>query len=143
MKLLIPFVIALLSNPVAATEPSAVTTTSATYVEALGVENGFLHAWVNRDANTGLTLMSPTLRQPPRGNESWLRLYVQGISNPHHQAFELQRGELIANRAVFPVTLYELYSGESTANSYASSIELVREGESWHVSKLPKSSDNE
>ena len=150
MKLLLCSALLLLPIPMATAEPAATTpSTPAAYVEALGVAHAFLDAWVSRDADKGIRLMSPTLRQTPRGSnpsdyESWLRLYVQGLSNPHHAAFELGRGTLAAhNRAVFPVTLYEFVTGESAAFSYSSSLELVREGESWRVSKLPQSSDNE
>ncbi len=108
----------------------------------------FLDAWAHRDADAGLLLVSDDLRRSSRGSsatdqEAWLRLYIQGLSNPHHKAFELGRGKEARNRVTFPVTLYELAEGESSVFSYPSSIEVSLEGESWRVTKLPKSSDNE
>jgi len=127
---------------------SGVAATHTPYVEALTVAQAFLNARAHRDADAGLQLMSPDLRRPSRGQsakdqESWLRLYIQGLSNPHHMTFEIGRGTEAQNRVTFPVTLYEFAEGEGSALSYSSSIEVSLEGQSWRVTKLPKSSDNE
>jgi hypothetical protein len=64
------------------------------------------------------------------------------LSTPHHAAFELGRGTLQnSRRAVFPVTLYEAVA-EGPAFGYSSSMELVREEDTWRVAVLPRSSDN-
>jgi len=115
---------------------------SAAYLEALQVVNSFLWAWVNRDAESGLRLMSDRLRFQIK-DESWLRQFVVGLSNPHHQAFEIGRGRPKANnRYEFSVTLYEFHAGERTGVRYQSSLEAVKEGQVWRVDHLPISSDN-
>lgn len=66
-----------------------------------------------------------------------------GVSNPHHQSFEISSGwEINPNRFSFPVTLYEYYNGEPKAFEYISKIEVVQEGGSWRVDLLPIIADN-
>lgn len=77
-------------------------------------------------------------------NEDWFRQYMSGLSNPHHISFEIGKGkEINSKRIVFPVTLYEYYTGEPKAFQYKSKIEIIKEGDSWRVNVLPKSSDTE
>ena len=143
----LPFLLPALVAACAAAPTAISPNSSLAYVEALGTAHAFLDAWVARDADAGVQLMATSLRRGPSGSdpkdhESWLRLYVQGLSNPHHSAFELAHGTLPSpTRAIFPVTLYEGVTREP-AFGYSSSIELVREADSWRVSILPKSSDN-
>ena len=67
-----------------------------------------------------------------------------GLSNPHHQSFEIRHGKAKGSKRMsFPVVLYEHYTGEPEAFGYESSIEIVQDGESWEVDELPRSSDNE
>lgn len=118
-------------------------TISAEYLEALRIANDFLAAWIARDADAGSRLMSDRLKSDV-GDESWLQQYVVGLSNPHHQAFSLGEGQKKGrNRYVFPVTLYELYSGERMGYRYISTLEIVKEGNVWRVGVLPKTSDNQ
>jgi len=106
------------------------------------VVDAFLWAWVARDAESGLRLMSERLRSQVK-DESWLRQFLVGLSNPHHQAFEVGRGRLKANnRYGFLVTLYEFHTGEHTGNKYQSTLEAVKEGQGWRVDHLPISADN-
>jgi hypothetical protein len=129
----------------AARAPHEVTrrpTQSAAYVQALQTVNEFLHAWLNRDADTRLRLMSAPLLKPPRGIDtetytSALRMFMTGLSNPHHQAFEIGVGRSRGGRYVFPIVLYEYYSGEPTAFRVVTTLEAVREGETWKVAHLP------
>ena len=119
--------------------------THATYVQALQTADSFLWAWVNRDADAGRRLISHALSsklQKDKGQE-WFRDYMVGLSNPHHQSFEIASGqEISSNRFSFPVTLYEHYTGESKAFEYKSKIEVVQEGDSWRIDLLPITADN-
>jgi hypothetical protein len=124
------------------TEPTA----SAIYVQALETANEFLWAWSSRDADTGIKLISQNLLSKLKklNNNDWFRDYMTGLSNPHHSSFEIGKGKIInSNRVVFPVTLYEYYTGESKAFQYNSKIEIIKEDTSWRVSVLPTTSENE
>ena len=122
--------------------------TPAEYVQALSVANAFLNAWVMRDTETGLRLLSEAVRNPPAhesevDRDSSLRQYLSGLSAPHHQAFELGHGRRTSpGKFVFPVTLYEYATGMSGAFSYRSEIELVSERGRWVIGRLPRSGDN-
>ncbi|MBI5076337.1 MAG: hypothetical protein HZB62_14385 [Nitrospirae bacterium] len=118
---------------------------SATYVQALETANDFLVAWSKRDADSGNKLISANLstKLKKENNEDWFIQYMSGLSNPRHISFEIGNGkEINSKRIVFPVILYEYYSGESKAFQYKSKIELVKEGDSWRVDVLPSTSDN-
>ena len=120
--------------------------TPAYYVEALQTVDSFLWAWINRDADVGLKLISQVLlsKLQKTKTEEWFRQYMIGLSNPHHFSFEIEPGKQInPKRFVFPVTLYEYYTGEPKAFKYKSKIELIREGDSWRVDVLPLTSDNQ
>jgi hypothetical protein len=128
---------------------SSAATRSESYVQALQTANTFLHAWLDRDAKDGLSLMSTVLLKPPADSTAaehtaWLQLYMSGLSNPHHQAFEIHEGKVVdRDHFSFPVTLYELATGQPTANAYSNFIELVHESGGWRVLILPQSSDNQ
>jgi hypothetical protein len=112
------------------------------HLEALRTANTFLWAWLSRDADLGSKLISEHLRSQT-SNDSWLRDFMVGLSNPHHQAFKIHSSSMRgANRYVFSVILYELYSGERNGWAYESNMEVVREKGAWLVDHLPKSSDN-
>jgi hypothetical protein len=115
---------------------------SADLLDALRTANEFLLAWAFRDADRGVPLISGRLRAQV-GDDSWLRQFVVGLSNPHHHAFEIGPGQKQGvSRYVFRVTLYELYTGEPRGTAYPGAIELAREGGVWRVDRLPRSSDN-
>jgi len=115
---------------------------SLSYLEALQTANAFLCAWVNRDAINGLPLISERLRISIN-DESWLSQFIVGLSNPHHQAFLISQGHNVGTeRYVFPVILYELYSGTKISFEYLGTIEVIRQGKNWRIDRLPKSSDN-
>ena len=114
--------------------------TPADYAYALQTVNSFLWAWVNRDADTGKLLISHSLslKLQKENNEGWFRDYMVGVSNPHHHSFEIGLGKTLnSNRMSFPVVLYELYTGEAKAFKYKSRIEVVLDGDSWKVDRLP------
>ena len=85
-------------------------------------------------------LMSKRLRT--EAEETWLRQFMSGLSNPHHQAFEIGRGRRIsANRYLFPVVLYEHYTGETSGDRFQGTLEVVNDQGKWVVDRLPKSSE--
>jgi hypothetical protein len=103
---------------------------SAAYLETLQTANAFLWAWLTRDADGGLQLLSDRLRTQIN-DESWLRQFVVGLSNLHHQAFEIGHGrQQTPSRYAFPVTLYELYTGEPTGARYGASWKWRSRGRS-------------
>jgi hypothetical protein len=114
---------------------------SAAYLHALQTANAFLWAWLTRDADEGLRLISNHLRTQIHDDER-LRQFVVGLSNPRHQAFEIGRGcRHNTNRYAFPVTLYELYSGEQVGARYLGILEVEKQSEVWRVNRLPRSPD--
>jgi hypothetical protein len=118
------------------------TAPSSRYLSALGVADAFLAAWVARDVDAGLALMSPRLRASHASDEPWVRQYMSGLSNPHHVSFEISRGkEMQRDRFVFPVILYEAYTGEPSGWAYRGSIEVIRHEERWGVDRLPRTSE--
>lgn len=126
----------------ASTKEQTRTTISSDYLEALQTANVLLMAWVERDADRGLASLSDHLRVQIK-DASWFRQFMTGLSNPHHQAFEIKYGEKVSsNRFKFNVILYELYTGQQSGSAYSSSIEVIREGKTWLIDSLPKSSDN-
>lgn len=125
--------------------------TPSDYLEALQTADAFLWDWVNRDTDAGVKLMSTHLREEI--GEKLLREFMSGLSDPHHQSFEIGKGQEVppaqyifqnvnSVRYIFPVVLYELYSGETTGLGYSGTIEIVRQGKKWRVDTLPRSSDN-
>ena len=109
------------------------------YVRALSAANQFLFAWETRNQYDGLALLSSKLKN--KYPEEYLRSYISGVENPHHQAFEIGRGKrLAAGRFSFPVVLYEHYTGqkETVAHPQALTIVLTQAGsENWLVDELP------
>ena len=115
---------------------------SAAYQEALNVADTFLWYWVSRKADDAIALLQPRLSTTV-SDRSWFRLYVNGLSNPHHQAFEIWGGQGSANHYIFQVTLYEIATGQAMGDAFTSTIELVKFGNAWRVDRLPKSADNQ
>lgn len=109
------------------------------YVLALHTVNRFLCAWTMRRQEEGLQLVSPSLKK--RFAEEALRMYISGISNPHHAAFEVGRGRrLDAQRYAFEVTFYEHYTGQKTSFKRPEPMKLVVVqigSEEWLVDELP------
>jgi hypothetical protein len=104
----------------------------AGYAQALQVADQFLWAWVTGDSELGLRLISTPLlshvRLDPARGDVWFLQYMEGLSNPHHTAFEISAGIVrTPARVAFDVALFEYYDGEPTARRYDSKIELVRE----------------
>jgi hypothetical protein len=64
----------------------------ASYIQALSVANRFLQDWVNGNFDDASELFSGRLRREIK-DQSWFRFYMQGLSNPHHMAFEINGGQ--------------------------------------------------
>ena len=109
------------------------------YVLALTVADQFMFAWATRNQDDGLALLSPRLKG--KFPEEYFRYYLTGLSNPHHQAFEVGRGKrLPSGNFSFPVAMYEHYTGqkESVEHPKPLTIVVIQSGpESWLVDELP------
>jgi len=120
---------------------------TAPYLQALRVADMFLAAWAQRDPDAGLALLSPgVLARDPDSSRAdlrgGLRQYMTGLSNPHHEAFEIGAGNPVGpDRLSFPVRLFEIYLGESTGMTYSDTLEVVRHGDEWRVDRLPRAYD--
>jgi len=111
------------------------------YILALSVANRFLSAWQNRDQDVGIAVLSNHLLQS-RSEEGW-RMAISGISNPHHQAYEITNGRRLRDgRFAFTIRLYNHYTGfkeRAKSRGTPSTIILVKTGkEQWRVDELPE-----
>jgi hypothetical protein len=109
------------------------------YVLALTAADQFMTAWATRNQSDGLDLLSPRLKN--KFPEDYFRYYLSGLSNPHHQAFEIGRGKRLPSGAYsFPVEMYLHYSGQKETVQIPKplTIVLIQSGpESWLVDELP------
>jgi hypothetical protein len=113
----------------------------ADYVLALSTANKLLEAWRSRDQDAGLALLSPRLRKT-RTEDEW-RMAISGISNPHHQSYEISDGKRLPDgRVRFVVCLHDHYTGHQQAASprqKAQHIILINVGENkWQVDGVPQ-----
>jgi len=111
------------------------------YVLALSTANKFLEAWRSRGQDAGLALLSPRLRKS-RTEDEW-RMAISGISNPHHQSYEITGGKRLSDASIqFDVWLHDHYTGEQQASSprqAAQHIILIKVGrEEWEVDGVPQ-----
>jgi len=109
------------------------------YVLALSAVDQFMVAWATRNQDDGLALLSPRLKN--KFPEDYFRYYITGLSNPHHQAFEVGRGRrLPSGDYSFPVAMYMHYTGQKETNGPPKSLTIVvvQAGpENWLVDELP------
>jgi hypothetical protein len=122
---LLPLLMLGLAAPCPAAPPTGIV--DAAYAQALFTADLFLWAWQTCDADLGLQLISrellARLQQP--GSQAF-QMYMEGLSNPHHVAFEITGGRMLGpDRAAFSVTLFDLYNGEPQGNRYDSTMELA------------------
>jgi hypothetical protein len=104
----------------------------AAIAQATEAADVFLWAWATCDSELGLQLLSRDLRRHVMADSAgWFEIYMSGLSNPHHVAFEVFGGKLLsATRARFEVSLLEHYQGEPSASRRDGTIELVLEAAS-------------
>ena len=123
--------------------PSSIVTSqvyiNTDYICALSAANEFLSAWRARHRDKGIASLSPRLLQTK--GEQWWRDEISGISNPHHEAYEICNGHRLADgRFVFDVWLYEHYTGDVYYRGKrwgADKIVLVKVGpEKWKVDEI-------
>lgn len=109
------------------------------YVLALSAADQFMYAWATRNQDDGLALLSPRLKN--KFPEEYLRSYISGISNPHHQAFEVGGGKRLPSGGFsFPVAMYMHYTGqrENSGPPKPLTIVMIQAGpENWLVDELP------
>lgn len=121
--------------------PAAVQTTAATdYVMALTTADKFMQAWSTRQAEAGYALLTDRLKQS--GTREEILLGISGVSNPHHQAYEIADGRQVDKDTFeFSVWPYEYYTGEqvrAAARPAPLTIGLKRlSGFEWQVDRLP------
>lgn len=110
------------------------------YLMALNTADRFLYAWVMRDGLTAYDLVTDNIKKGCASPMDFQR-YFAGLSNPHHEAFEIDGGTRNGeNRICFKVWLYEYYTG-TTPPPYKrrkpSRIELVKVGkDTWRVDQI-------
>jgi hypothetical protein len=81
------------------------------YVLALSAADEFLGAWRMRDQDRGLAILSPRLLRS-KGEARW-RQAISGVSNPHHESYEVTNGRRLPDgRYSFDVYVYWYYTGE-------------------------------
>lgn len=111
------------------------------YLLALNTADEFLHAWLKRDWLQGPKYLTANLRE--RAGEQGVKSFFSGVSNPHHQGYEIVSAERVSpNLMRFHVWLYEYYTDSSpppeqrppTLDLY---LEKVSEW-SWKVKDFPK-----
>jgi hypothetical protein len=116
------------------------------YLFALHTADQFLNAWLNRDLNTGKTLVTDKVKK--EAGENGLFAFFTGTSNPHHQAYEvIGRKRVDDNTFRFQVWLYEHYTGQQmqpTERGKGSTFDVVKVGVNeagegiWLVNSLPR-----
>ena len=110
------------------------------YLLALRTADNFLLAWLNRDYKKGVELLSEKVKNSD--NQEGLFMFFTGLSNPHHQGFEIVGKENINENTIrFQVWLYEYYTNETpppTDRSAPYSLDIIKVNEnSWLVNNLP------
>lgn len=111
------------------------------YLLAINTINNFLIAWLDRDYDKGVELLSKEAKNSVPQED--LRMFFSGLSNPQHQGFEVIGKEHVDNNKIrFQVWLYEYYTGEtppSVEKPKPYSIDVIQVNEdSWVVNNLPE-----
>lgn len=123
-----------------ATPPDQKIVVDKHYLFAVNTINHFLLAWLNRDYDKGVETLSDTVKSSVPQED--VRLFFTGLSNPHHQGFEIISHERVDGHTIrFQVWLYEYYSGEDPVAAERPQphlIDVVQAGEDkWAVNGLP------
>jgi hypothetical protein len=124
-----------------AAQPDKAVTVDKNYLLAINTVNHFLIAWLARDYEKGAELLTEKVKSSvPQAD---LRMFFSGLSNPHHQGFEVIGNEQVDENTIrFHVWLYEYYTGETpppTKRPEPSSIDVIKVNEdTWLVNNLPQ-----
>lgn len=111
------------------------------YLLALNTADEFLHAWLKRDWMEGPEYLTRDFRE--RAGEQAVKSFFSGVSNPHHQGYEIVGTERVASNVVrFHIRLYEYYTDtnpppEPRPAPLDLDLEKVSEW-SWKVKDFPK-----
>ncbi len=106
---------------------------------ALRVADKFLEAWSDRNANSGIPLLSSSLKKSHP--LSYFRSFFVGLSNPHNESYEIGYvGHPAANTYVFRTRLYYYYTGMTGSGGGPPSQEfdvVQNSNEKWMINSLP------
>jgi hypothetical protein len=81
------------------------------YLNALNTADKYLYAWIMRDSSIAYDLISDNIKKN-YADEKDFQMHFAGVSNPHHQAFEITGYKRLSNdRVSFKVWYYEDYTG--------------------------------
>jgi hypothetical protein len=105
------------------------------YPAALAAANRFLHAWQERDHETGILMLTDEAKQ--HISEALLEDFFSPEA-ASRRAYEIVRGKkLSGSRYAFPVALFEAPGKARSAPRY-SQIIIVKDGQAeWSVDKMP------
>jgi hypothetical protein len=118
----------------------AIITVDKNYLLALNTVNNFLIAWLHRDSEKGTLLLTEKVKSS--FPEVDVRMFFSGLSNPHHQGFEVIGNEYVGENTIrFHVWLYEDYTGETPLPAERPepySIDVIKvKDDIWSVNNLP------
>ena len=109
------------------------------YVLALSAANHFLEAWRWRRREEEFKLLSDSLKH--KLSEELQFEYLSGISNPHHEAYEICSGKwLSSHRISFQVQLFLAVTGSTSWSQQPQRSRIVMErgaNNEWRVDELP------
>jgi hypothetical protein len=104
------------------------------YVFALAAVNHFMHAWQTGDLESGMVLLSDSIRHTQNADK--LELFFSNGTN-NDRAFEITRGRGHDGRFTFPVVLVTLRNSSHLTRKF-SEITVIETGKNdWVVDKLP------
>jgi hypothetical protein len=104
------------------------------YVSALAAANHFMHAWQTGDLESGMVLLSDSIRHTQNADK--LELFFSNGTN-NDRAFEITRGRGHDGRFTFPVVLVTLRNSSHLTRKF-SEITVIETGKNdWVVDKLP------
>lgn len=110
------------------------------YLIALDTIDSFLESWRLRNPEQGISLLTDNARNSVSSDQ--LIMFFTGLSNPHHQGYEVTGADRINDNTVrFYVWIYEYYTGESPEpmgrpNPYY--VDVVNAGgDKWLVNNFP------
>ena len=111
------------------------------YLLALNTADNFLIAWLNRDYKKGIGLLTEKVKSSVKQEE--LTMFFTGLSNPHHQGFEIIGNYYIDDNTIrFQVWLYEYYTDETpppAERSIPYTLDVIKVNENtWLVNNLPQ-----
>ena len=109
------------------------------YVLALSAANHFLEAWRWRRQAEELKLLSDSLKR--KLSPEQLSENLSGISNPHHEAYEVCSGKWLSSRRIsFQVQLFFAVTGDTIWSQQPKRSRIVLErgdNNEWLVDELP------